>query len=190
MYVVSRDALPISALLELIKKPPTEEIITLRELELLLETTCSPVAYCGYEPSGPVHLGRWISIKKLIDLQEVDFKVKFLLANCHAWLNRKGSLEWIRKVAKYHKHCVVASGGDPEENSKRKFRSYHGLDWLGVVENIETGTFIRLHNRKSDIVSAPLFERKNAPRQWFKFEQPQEPKPEPKSSLWQTIKSL
>jgi len=113
--VVSWDALPISNLLELIKKPPTEEIITLKELSKLLETSKIPVAYCGYEPSGPVHLGHWISIRKLLDLQEAGFKVKILLADYHAWLNRKGSLEWIKKVAEYHKHCVIASGGDPNK---------------------------------------------------------------------------
>ena len=26
---------------------------------------------------------------------------------------------------------------NPEENSKRKFRGYHGLDWLRVVEDIQ-----------------------------------------------------
>jgi tyrosyl-tRNA synthetase len=38
--------------LELIKKPPTEEIITEKELIELLQTNPNPVAYDGFEPSG------------------------------------------------------------------------------------------------------------------------------------------
>lgn len=106
------DAPPISSLIELVKKPPTEEIITSKELRTLLEMTSSPVAYCGYEPSGEAHLGHWCSIKKLIDFSEAGFEVKVLLADYHAYLNKKGSLEWIGKVAEYFKHCVVAIGGD------------------------------------------------------------------------------
>jgi hypothetical protein len=79
---------------------------------------------------------------------------------------------------------------NPEENSKRKFRSYHGTDWLRVVEHIETGTFVRLHKRKLDIVTVPCFERKHAPQ--LTFPEPTEPKPipKPKISLWQSLKSL
>jgi len=112
---VSWDALPISESIEKIKKPPTEEIITLRELRTLFETTSTPVAYCGYEPSGEAHLGHWSSIKKLITLSEAGFRVKVLLADYHAFLNKKGSLEWIRRVAEYFKHCVIAISGDPNK---------------------------------------------------------------------------
>lgn len=60
---------------------------------------------------------------------------------------------------------------NPEENSKRKFRSYRGLDWLRIVEHIETGTFIRLHKRKLDIVSVPLFQGKHAPQLRLKLDE-------------------
>lgn len=79
---------------------------------------------------------------------------------------------------------------NPEENSKRKFRSYHGLDLLRVVENIESGAFLRLHKRKLDIVSVPLFKRRNSPQQWLKFEQKEEPKPQPKPSIFARLKSI
>jgi len=38
--------------LELIKKPPAEEIITEEDLRNLLETKDHPIAYNGFEPSG------------------------------------------------------------------------------------------------------------------------------------------
>jgi len=113
--LVSWDVPPISDLLEKIKKPPTEEIITLREMRTLFETISKPVAYCGYEPSGEAHLGHWSSIKKLIDLSEAGFRAKVLLADYHAFLNKKGPLGQIRKLAEYFKHCVIAIGGDPNK---------------------------------------------------------------------------
>ncbi|MCX8203826.1 MAG: tyrosine--tRNA ligase, partial [Nitrososphaeria archaeon] len=38
--------------IELIVRPPTEEVITLEELRELLEAVERPVAYDGFEPSG------------------------------------------------------------------------------------------------------------------------------------------
>jgi tyrosyl-tRNA synthetase len=58
--------------LELITKPPTEEVITLDELKILLETEAHPVAYDGFEPSGLAHLpfGVLRAIKLQDSLQE------------------------------------------------------------------------------------------------------------------------
>ena len=42
----------IETKLELIKKPPTEEIITEEDLRQLLQTKEHPIAYNGFEPSG------------------------------------------------------------------------------------------------------------------------------------------
>lgn len=42
----------IETRLELIRKPPTEEIITEEDLRQLLETKEHPIAYNGFEPSG------------------------------------------------------------------------------------------------------------------------------------------
>ena len=42
----------IETKLELIRKPPTEEIITEDDLRQLLETKEHPIAYNGFEPSG------------------------------------------------------------------------------------------------------------------------------------------
>ena len=90
------------------------------------------------------------------------------------------------------RQCGIGFYGfiNPEENSKWKFGSYHGTDWLRIVEDIQTGTFVRLHKRKLDIITVPCFERKHAPQS--AFPEPTEPKPipKPKISLWQSLKSL
>lgn len=48
-----------------------------------------------------------------MDIQEAGARVIVLLADLHAYLNHKGTLEEIRRVAEYNKHCFIALGLDP-----------------------------------------------------------------------------
>jgi len=89
----------INQRMDLISKN-TVEVVTEPELKQLLETVKKPVAYCGYEPSGEVHLGHLVTITKLTELKKAGVKVKVLLADWHAYLNRKGDWDFIRKTAK------------------------------------------------------------------------------------------
>ncbi|MAH45776.1 tyrosine--tRNA ligase [Candidatus Pacearchaeota archaeon] len=82
--------------IELIKRN-TEEIIN---PEKLLSTKNQPVVYCGYEPSGDIHIGHFVTILKLKDFEDAGFKVKILLADWHAWLNKKGDQKFISEQAK------------------------------------------------------------------------------------------
>lgn len=92
-----------------IVKRGTLEIITEEELENKLNKE-KPIAYTGYEPSGKIHLGHAITIAKLKSLQEIGFKIKILLADYHAYLNGKGTIEEIAEVAKYNELCFRALG--------------------------------------------------------------------------------
>jgi len=87
----------------------TLEVVTPEELQDKLEKD-QKTAYIGYEPSGKVHLGHAITVKKMIDLQKAGFKVKILLADLHAYLNGKGSLEEIKKISEYNMECFRALG--------------------------------------------------------------------------------
>jgi len=90
--------------LELIKRPPTEEIVTEEELRQLLETNEHPEHYIGFEISGLLHLGTLIlSGMKINDLAEAGANCKVLLADWHTFLNNKlgGNWENIKKAAKY-----------------------------------------------------------------------------------------
>lgn len=78
----------------------TVEIIKEEELKKLLETKKSPAVYCGYEPSGEVHLGHMVTALKLIDLEKAGCKVKVLFADWHAWLNKKGDWKTINENVK------------------------------------------------------------------------------------------
>ncbi|MGB9758729.1 MAG: tyrosine--tRNA ligase [Thermoproteota archaeon] len=90
--------------LELIKRPPTEEIITEKELKELLETNEHPKHYIGFEISGLLHLGTLVvSGYKINDLAEAGVEVTVYLADWHSFINKKLGGRWdnILKAAKY-----------------------------------------------------------------------------------------
>lgn len=95
--------------LQLVKRN-VAEIVTEDELKKLLREKKNPVVYCGYEPSGPLHLGHFVTIIKLIDLVKAGFKVKILLANLHALLNRKGHEKEIENYVDLWKRTIKAIG--------------------------------------------------------------------------------
>jgi len=99
----------INKKLELIKRN-LAEITTEDELRSLLEKKKKPVVYCGYEPSGPMHLGHFATITKLMDFEKAGFKVKILLADVHAFLNRKGDEKEIKKEVENWRKTVKAIG--------------------------------------------------------------------------------
>jgi len=101
--------------LELIRRPPTEEIITEQELRELLETKEHPIAYDGFEPSGIAHLGSGLlRAIKLQDLLDAGIEFKFLIADWYAWINNKmgGDLEKIKKAGSYLIEAWKACGAD------------------------------------------------------------------------------
>lgn len=106
--------------IELICRPPTEEVVTPEDLKTLLETEEHPIAYNGWEPSGLAHLGTGvICAYKMKDFAEAGIHFKAFLATWHAWLNNKlgGDLALIRKAADLFRHSWLALGvpGDKVE---------------------------------------------------------------------------
>jgi tyrosyl-tRNA synthetase len=94
--------------LELVKRGALE-VVTPEELTAKLEKEAK-TAYIGFEPSGKIHLGHAITIQKMKDLQDAGFTVKILLADLHAYLNGKGSLEEIKEISNYNMRCFQALG--------------------------------------------------------------------------------
>jgi tyrosyl-tRNA synthetase len=87
----------------------TVEIVTGEDLSALLAQSQKTV-YAGYEPSGEIHLGHLVTINKLVDLQAAGFEVIVLLADLHAFLNRKGTMEKVRELAQYNQRCFEGLG--------------------------------------------------------------------------------
>jgi tyrosyl-tRNA synthetase len=98
----------IDAAIENISKD-TAEIIELDELKELLKRD-EKVAYVGFEPSGKIHLGHALTIKKMKALQDAGFKIKIFIANLHAYLNGKGTLQELNEIADYNIKCFKALG--------------------------------------------------------------------------------
>ena len=87
----------------------TVEIVTGEALSAVLAQSNKTV-YAGYEPSGEIHLGHLVTINKLVDLQAAGFEVIVLLADLHAFLNRKGTMEKVRELAEYNQRCFEGLG--------------------------------------------------------------------------------
>jgi tyrosyl-tRNA synthetase len=88
----------------------TVEVVTPEELSALLARPGRRRAYAGYEPSGEIHLGHLVTINKLMDLQQAGFDIVVLLADLHAFLNRKGTLAQVEELACYNRRCFEALG--------------------------------------------------------------------------------
>ncbi|HDQ60070.1 MAG TPA: tyrosine--tRNA ligase [Candidatus Woesearchaeota archaeon] len=130
--------------LELIKKN-TVEIISDKELIDLIKTKKKPVVYCGYEPSGPMHLGHFVTVTKLIDLVNAGFHVKVLLADVHAMLNRKGDEDKIAKEVEAWTKTVKAIGLDAEIvlGSTFQFRQEYAQDVMRMAQEITINRGLR-----------------------------------------------
>jgi len=97
--------LDVTEKVELIEKPPTEEIVTRDELTELFKTNSQPKHYIGLEISGFLHLGSLISSGfKINDFIKAGVKCTVFLADWHTVINEKlgGDWETISKVSQYY----------------------------------------------------------------------------------------
>ena len=120
---------------ELIKRN-TSEIVQEEELKDLLKNKKQIVVYHGFEPSGEgLHIGTMIGVHKHIDFQKAGLKLKLLCADLHAYLNKKGSLAKIARIAELYKAGFEALGVDMKKadyvlGSDFQLGHEYGLDVL------------------------------------------------------------
>lgn len=96
---------------ELVKRHPTEEVVTEEGLLDLFESNPRPKHYIGLEISGPLHLGSLISTGyKINDFIKAGVECTIFLADWHTVINEKlgGDEEKISKVSKYYKGAFRA----------------------------------------------------------------------------------
>ncbi len=141
----------IEKAIELIKRPPTEEVLTEELLREYLEQGVKLKHYIGFEISGFVHLGTGlISMKKVADFQKAKIETTLFLADYHSWINRKlgGDLETIRKVAKGYfaealKKSLEIVGGDPDKVKvilASEFYEKIGVEYFEYVLRVSMNT--------------------------------------------------
>lgn len=121
---------------DLIKRN-TFEIVGEDKLKELLKKNKKIIAYCGYEPSGPLHIGHFVTISKLIDLEKAGIKVKILLADIHALLNKKGSDDDVKKWVKVWKNTLKALGVKSEIilGSKYQFGEKYQMEVMRLAQS-------------------------------------------------------
>ncbi|MHB8545389.1 MAG: tyrosine--tRNA ligase [Nitrosotalea sp.] len=91
--------------IKLVKREPTEEVVTEEELLNLFNTNSQPKHYIGLEISGFMHLGSLILTGfKINDFIKAGVKCTVFLADWHTYLNNKLGGDWdkIRMVSKYY----------------------------------------------------------------------------------------
>ncbi len=89
----------------LIKREPTEEIITEEELRLLLSTNDKPKHYIGLEISGLLHLGSLVLTGyKINDMLKAGVRCTIFLADWHTFINDKlrGNWDIIKAASSYY----------------------------------------------------------------------------------------
>ncbi len=85
----------------------TEEVITEEELKELFEEKEKPKAYIGYAPTGKMHTGHFISLRKIADFLRADFEFTVLLADIHAHLdNLKSPFDLLDSRSEYYEECI------------------------------------------------------------------------------------
>lgn len=135
--------------IELVLRPPTEEVVTGNELRELLESATHPRHYIGYEISGLMHLGSlFIAGYKVRDLLEAGFDCTVFLADWHSVLNGKLGGDWgrIRKGAKYFEEAFRFFAGDSKKLSFVLGSDlYHNNDnyWMSVARIAKATTVSR-----------------------------------------------
>ena len=94
--------------LALVRRPPTEEVLTEAELVALLGRDAHPKHYIGLEISGLLHLGYLADPGfKVNDFIKAGIRCKVFLADWHSYINNKmgGDLEKIERVSKYYEEA-------------------------------------------------------------------------------------
>lgn len=128
------------------------EVITTDELANLIAGKSRPRAYVGYEPSGEIHLGHMLTVSKLKDLMQEDFEIVVLLADIHAHLNEKGTLEQVRELADKNRKCFEALGlNQAEFRLGSDFEL--GEDYILNVYKLSRLTTLKRARRSMDEVS-------------------------------------
>lgn len=88
----------------------TSEIVPEDDFERQLQKSGDKTVYIGYEPSGILHLGHMVTANALIELQDLGFDVKILIADLHAELNGKGSSEEMKSIGETMENQLLKFG--------------------------------------------------------------------------------
>ncbi|MCY3854397.1 MAG: tyrosine--tRNA ligase [Thaumarchaeota archaeon] len=138
----------ITKKIDIIKLPPTNEVITDIELLELLKTNNQPKHYIGLEISGFLHLGSLILIGfKVNDFIQAGIKCNIFLADWHTLINDKiGNLSEITKISKYYEkafNIVCPEAKIILGSDFYRTQSEYWLDLVRLTKNLSLPRAIR-----------------------------------------------
>ena len=92
-----------------------------------------------------MHLGHFVTVLKLMDFAKAGFQVKFLIADIHALLNRKGEEEKIKKDVEAWKNTVKSIGLDAEVviGSNFQFNKEYVSDVMSLAQEVTINRGLR-----------------------------------------------
>ena len=153
---------------DLIERPPTEEVVTRDELIELLKINSSPKHYIGLEISGFLHLGSLISTGfKINDFVKAGVKCTVFLADWHTLINDKlgGDWETISKVSKYYQDAfklvcpdaeIVLGSKLYEEKTEYWFKLVKFTKHMSLARTMRTMTIMGRSENEEKIELAKL----------------------------------
>ncbi len=137
----------IQTKIDLVKRSPTEELVTEADLKKIFETYQTPRHYIGFEISGMIHIGSGLCTSmKINDFIKAGVKPTIFLADYHSYINEKlgGDLEKIQKVALgYFKHAFVSLGLDDSKVDYVLASNLYDNDYWKMVLKISKDTTLK-----------------------------------------------
>ncbi len=158
----------LTSKIELVERPPTEEIVTRTELVDLFKTNSAPNHYIGLEISGFLHLGSLISTGfKINDFAKAGINCTIFLADWHTIINDKLGGDWntITKVSKYYSDAfklvcpdaTILLGTDLYDSRKEYWREFVTLTkHMSLKRTMRTLTIMGRSEDESKIDLAKL----------------------------------
>lgn len=136
----------------------TEEIITEDELREVCAKK-QPSAYIGYAPTGMLHVGHLVPLLKTADFLNAGFKIKFLIADLHAYLDdQKTTWEKLDARSEYYQEAVIAAmealGANPKnlEFVRGSELELNGEYFKHILKMSGNTTFSRVRRAASEVV--------------------------------------
>lgn len=136
----------------------TAETITEEEIDEVLEKD-EPSAYCGYAPTGTMHIGHFTTISKIADFVEAGVHFKLLIADIHAELDiEKSPRKLVEARTEYYKKGIKAmlkASGISEDDVEfvRGSDFQHTAEYQkGYMQIMEQSTVNRMQRTVNEVV--------------------------------------
>jgi len=127
----------VESKIELLLRPPTEEVVTVDDARSLFQTDAHPSHYIGFEISGALHLGSLVIAGfKVRDLLQAGVRCRIFLADWHTFINQKMKGDWeeIRRSLDYYAEAFRFFAPGVEVQTGSQLYAENKEYWMNVVK--------------------------------------------------------